>query len=159
MTRLTTPDVSAHRPSRGATAADLMTPNPVSLQASAPVHEAVAFLTDTGYSAAPVIDDAGRAIGVISRTDIVVHDRARLESLTGPSPEAPVDTARVRDLMTPTVFAVAPEVPATEAARRMADCNVHRLFVVDRDGILVGVLSALDLLRHLCRGPGPEEET
>jgi len=158
MTRLTAPDITTRRRPRGATAADLMSPNPVSIHAGAPVHEAVAFLTDSGFSAAPVIDEAGRAIGVISRTDIVVHDRDRLESLTASSPEAPLDTALVRDLMTPTVFAVAPEVSATEAAQRMADCNVHRLFVVDRDGVLIGVLSALDLLRHLCHRPEPEEE-
>jgi CBS domain-containing protein len=34
-------------------------------------------------------------------------------------------------------------------AEQMVALNVHRLFVVSRDGILVGVISALDLLRHL----------
>jgi predicted transcriptional regulator len=27
--------------------------------------------------------------------------------------------------------------------------KVHRLFVVDRAGVLIGVISALDVLRHL----------
>ena len=31
----------------------------------------------------------------------------------------------------------------------MCELNVHRLFVVDRNGILVGVIIALDVLRHL----------
>lgn len=43
-----------------ATAADLMTPNPVSVRDSATIKEAIAMLTDHGFSAAPVIDDAGR---------------------------------------------------------------------------------------------------
>jgi hypothetical protein len=28
--------------------------------------------------------------------------------------------------------------------------KVHRVFVVDASGVLVGVISALDVLRHLC---------
>jgi predicted transcriptional regulator len=31
----------------------------------------------------------------------------------------------------------------------MLNWKVHRLFVVDRDGVLVGVISALDVLRRL----------
>ena len=58
-----------------ATAADLMTPNPLSIRQNATVKEAAAFLSDRGISAAPVIDDAGRAVGVLSRADIVVHHR------------------------------------------------------------------------------------
>ena len=57
------------------TAADLMTPNPLSIRQNATVKEAAAFLTDRGISAAPVIDNAGRAVGVLSRADIVVHHR------------------------------------------------------------------------------------
>src|SRR5258708_30867048 len=62
------------------TAADMMTPNPVSIREKATVSEAVAFLTDKGISAAPVIDKAGRAVGVVSRSDLLVHDRERVES-------------------------------------------------------------------------------
>jgi len=54
------------------TAADLLTPNPLSISQNATVKEAVAFLTDKGFSAAPVIDEAGRPVGVLSRADIVV---------------------------------------------------------------------------------------
>jgi CBS domain-containing protein len=31
----------------------------------------------------------------------------------------------------------------------MVALKVHRLFVVDADGVLVGVISALDVLRHM----------
>src|SRR5438270_2496346 len=108
------------------TAADLMTPNPVSIGADDTLKEAIAFLTDKGYSAAPVIDAAGRPVGVLSRSDIVVHERERVEygqrspeyyhqaelttqtgeSLKGFQGEK-VDKTRVRDLMTPAVFSVA----------------------------------------------------
>jgi CBS domain-containing protein len=154
---------------RAETAADLMTPNPVSLEANALVGEAIALLVDRGISAAPVIDDAGRPIGVLSRSDILVHDRAcserpgtdadyyhRAELTTRTGERLPggfqverVDRATVRDLMTPAVFAVAPESSAAEVVREMLALKVHRLFVVDTFGVLLGVISALDVLKRL----------
>src|SRR5437660_210221 len=52
-------------------AAEMMSPNPMSIQAETTVAEAVAVLTDRGYCAAPVIDEAGRPIGVLSRADLL----------------------------------------------------------------------------------------
>src|SRR5438067_13699053 len=64
---------------RAETASELMTPNPISLEAEAFIGEAIALLIDRGISAAPVIDEAGRPIGVLSRSDVLVHDRERAE--------------------------------------------------------------------------------
>ena len=60
-----------------ATAAELMTPNPVSISQDATVKEAASFLPDRGLSAFALIDEAGRLVGVLSRADIVVHHRQR----------------------------------------------------------------------------------
>ena len=57
------------------TAADLMTSRVVSIAEHAPLREVVATLVDRGFSGAPVVNDAGRAVGVVSLSDIVVHDR------------------------------------------------------------------------------------
>ncbi len=154
---------------RAKTAADLMTPNPVSIRDVATVPEAVALLVDKGFSAAPVIDEAGRPVGVLSRADIVVHDREKIEHLApipeyyqkselrtdtgetlewGFQVESP-DRTRVRDIMTPVVFSVTPESSAARVVKDMVALKVHRLFVVDPAGVLVGVISALDVLRHL----------
>jgi len=152
-----------HRPDNK-TAADLMTPNVVSIRDTATLEEAVAFLTDIGFSAAPVIDEAGRPVGVISRTDIVVYDREKLafpdsgplyfesaDLAEEPRSVAHADGSRVRDLMNPALFSVPPEATALEVAEQMVALHVHRLFVVDPSGVLIGVVSGLDLLRHLCR--------
>jgi CBS domain-containing protein len=151
------------------TAADLMTPNPVSIRDIATVREAVALLTDRGFSAAPVIDASGRPVGVISRSDILVHDREKIEyatsvpeyysrsDLTARSGESlrsgfqveKTDSTQVRDIMTPVVFSVTPDAPARRAVEDMVGWKVHRIFVVDLSGILVGVISALDVLQRL----------
>jgi len=148
-----------------ATAADLMAPNPVSIAASASVKEAAAFLADKGYSAAPVIDEAGRPVSVLSQSDIVVHDRE-----SGPyvsrnpesyeradsSPPRIVrtdvengDPTQVRDLMTPIVFSVSPDTPAYKVIEDMLAHKVHHLFVVSADSVLIGTISAVDVLRQL----------
>jgi CBS domain-containing protein len=142
----------------GKTAAELMTPDPVAIRDTATIDEAVAFLVDRGFSAAPVIDNAGRPIGVLSRTDFVVREREMIvphayyheAELIEPTPRTGKGDATIaRDLMTPAVFSVAPEATADEVAEQMVAMNVHRLFVVDRDGILTGVISVLDLLERI----------
>jgi CBS-domain-containing membrane protein len=156
------------------TAADLMMANPVSVRAAATVEEATAFLTNKGFSAAPVIDEAGRPIGVVSRTDIVIHarelpvavpaahptagarERAGRPAGTGGRGVGSVDQTRVRDIMSPGVLSVSPETAAAKVVEDMVARNVHRLFVIDEDGILVGVISPLDVLRYLRpEPPGP----
>ena len=131
------------------TAAELMTPNPVSIRAEATVPEAVALLTDKGLSAAPVIDAAGQPVGVVSRADIVVHDRERGEQRGAAKAGAGGDPASVREIMTPVVFSVRPDTPAAQVVADMLALRVHQLFVVDQAGTLVGVITALDVLDHL----------
>jgi CBS domain-containing protein len=128
------------------TAAELMSDNPVSIRADATVAEAIALLTDKNLSAAPVIDDSGRPIGVLSRADILIHEREQaMHPPSGPG----MDPTRARDLMTPAVFSVTPETPAGRVVEEMVALNVHQLFVVDHDGSLIGVIRAHDVLRAL----------
>jgi CBS domain-containing protein len=159
----------AHLSLHAETAADLMTPNPVSIQADASIREAILLMSERRIGAAPVIDRAGRPVGVVSHSDILAHDRETVtfarrlpdfytphELAVAAGEELPegfqveqVDTTRVRDIMTPAVFAVGPTTPAAQVVEQLLTLNVHRLFVVDRSGVLVGVISTMDILRHL----------
>lgn len=143
------------------TAGELMLPNPISISENASVCEAVSLLTDRQFSAAPVIDEAGRPIGVISRTDIVNRDREKVEFMPPFYAEAELeiandgllaeasDTTRVKDIMTPIVFAIGPTCPVSNLIDEFLERKVHRLFVVDDGGTLIGVISVLDVLRRL----------
>jgi CBS domain-containing protein len=156
---------SPSRPFELLRAKDLMTTNPVSIHREATVREAVALLADRGFGAMPVIDEAGRPVGVVSRTDILIHEREYVhhackhddgdwDRFAGPPwPEGfsieVTDPTTVAEIMTPAVFTMPLEVPAREVVRRMRELKVHQLFVVDGDLALVGVISPLDVLRHL----------
>jgi CBS-domain-containing membrane protein len=141
---------------RADTAADIMTANPVSLRADATVREAIALLTDRSIGAAPVIDEAGRPTGVVSKSDILLHDRENGTHLAAERKRMPeafhveeADSATVGDIMTPVLFAVSPETSAEEVVRQLLTLKVHHLFVVDDTGVLVGVISTSDVLRRL----------
>ena len=149
-----------------------MTQTPLSIREDATVEEAAAFLTDKGIHAAPVINEAGRPIGVLSQSDLVWHDRERSQVIPPPpddyhrtreiditSKESvrvehgfevySTDTAYVRDIMTPVVFSVAPETPINHVVEEMLKHHIHRLFVIDDMGTVIGVATSLDVLRRL----------
>jgi CBS domain-containing protein len=159
----TTRRPTGHLVLRGRTAADLMTSNPVSLHENATLREALAFLVDRNISGAAVIDDAGRPVGVLTQSDILVHDREEVDTLRAPEIDygSPlprswwdnfqierVDTTPVKELMTPAVFCVRDDALAVHVVAQMRDLNVHRLFVTVEDGLLIGVVTAMDVLRH-----------
>jgi CBS domain-containing protein len=52
-------------------------------------------------------------------------------------------------VMTPAVFCVRPATEAGKVVEEMLALRVGRLLVVDQGGVLVGVISAFDVLRHL----------
>jgi CBS domain-containing membrane protein len=152
------------------TAADLMTPNPVSIRGEASVVEATVLLTDRAITGAAVIDDTGRPIGVLSSTDLLVHDREKvscpslwsngysgeeltdwveMRGLSNDFQVVEVDRTTVSSIMTPVVFSVAPESTARKVMHELASLQIHRLFVVDKGGVLVGVISALDVVKGL----------
>lgn len=162
--------MSTHLVLKADSAQELMSSNPVSIEASATVSEAVALLVDRGFHAAPVIDDAGRPIGVVSASDILRHDRAytrhlervpqfySVSELRLPSGERipdkgfqleSIDRTTVADIMTPAVFSVPMNASPDLVIKKMNELHVHRMFVVDSAGVLVGVISSLDLLRKL----------
>ncbi|HVL15873.1 MAG TPA: CBS domain-containing protein, partial [Gemmata sp.] len=112
---------------RADTAADLMTPGPTSLHATATVAEATTFLTEKAFGAAVVIDEAGHPLGVVTKTDVLVHARQRKPGLE------PDDTP-VTEFMTPAVFSVRPDTPARSVVEQLLALNVHHLFVADEAG-------------------------
>jgi CBS domain-containing protein len=133
---------TANRARLAARAEEVMTRNPLSIGELATLREAALFLTSKDISAAPVINEAGRPVGVISLADIVrcVH-MSEVSDTRLP--------LTVREVMTPVVYFVRPDTPVTNVIEDLLDCAVHRLFVVDDDEVLIGVISTLDLLQHL----------
>jgi CBS domain-containing protein len=90
---------------------------------------------------APVVDEDGRVIGIVSTLDL---SRASADEL---DPDAAL-AMTAADVMTPEVVAVTPETSVTDVAKLMRAQHIHRVLVV-RDRELVGVVTTFDLLRAL----------
>jgi CBS domain-containing protein len=138
---------------------ELMNPDVVTLQPEQTLVEAQQILAGKSISGAPVVDASGRVIGVVSQNDLVrkaahrdtvaqaglffssVEDYADL----GATPAAS-SSLRVADVLTPRVYSVSRDTGVAVAANIMRERRIHRLLVTDK-GVLVGVVSSLDLLR------------
>lgn len=149
---------------RPITAADLMNPEVLTVPDDMTVRELARFLIDNDITGAPVEDDAGRLVGVVS-----VFDIARLVGEDGDDfeleePEEAAsgngatdaeglggeldgedDDLLVEDIMTPAVWSVPEEATVPEVAALMLKEHLHRLVVV-REDEPVGIISTSDLL-------------
>jgi CBS domain-containing protein len=121
-------------------------------------------LAINNISGAPVVDDEGRPVGVISQSDLIDADRQRSGGsgqscyyrvwngeirAMGTVAETPSPRPGVAaDVMSTNVLTIESDASVEEAARRMLAAHVHRLLVVSR-GKVVGLISALDCLGAL----------
>ncbi|MGN6057906.1 MAG: chloride channel protein [Sphingomicrobium sp.] len=129
-------------------AGQLMTPDPATLSGDMPLIDAVGFFaTDAQHRSYPVVDERGRLLGLVSRTDALRWQLA--ESAEGTLGEALSDAA--------TQFAF-PDTPTAEVADMMVESGVGRMPVVDPESRrVVGIISRQDLLKVRVRHKDVEE--
>ncbi|WP_089107324.1 CBS domain-containing protein [Streptomyces hyaluromycini] len=132
---------------------DVMTHTVLALRHGAAFKDIVKAMQQWQVSAAPVLDDHGRVVGVVSEADLLRKEQARADA-PGRPPEPDRTKARAvtaEELMTVPAITVHPGATLPEAARTMARHGVKRLPVVDADGLLRGVVSRADLLKVFLR--------
>lgn len=127
---------------------EMMTKNPFSINETATARDAAAFLLEKNIDASPVINEAGRPIGVISVADIVRYEQGH-----GHFP-ALRSSVCVKEIMNRELFFVSPNKPVGEVIDALLSSGFARLHVIDDDTVLIGVVSRSDLLRYIyaCRG-------
>ncbi len=139
---------------------DVMAQPVVSVPSSHTLCEAAEQLVAADLGAAPVIDEAGRCIGMITAIDFLKRDahqcaadraaRRGGDLLVERGPAAAFQIAesdhdRVWRHMTAAVQTVSADASIVDAARQMCLLHVHHLPVLDGAGRPVGMLSSLDL--------------
>jgi CBS domain-containing protein len=106
----------------------------------------------------PIVDKHGRPVGMITKGDLVEQ-----LLVVGPVGTESPSTASLlprtaMELMVPVLVTLAEDAIVAEAATVMARECLHHLGIVDADGRLIGVVSAMDLVRGLsasARRPSP----
>lgn len=119
--------------------------------------EVVRILRRRRVSGLPVVNDAGRLVGIISEADLLNKVEKReseaylLESKKHRLDRARAEALDVASAMSTNVVTVQPEFPIALAAREMHTRGFKRLPVVSANGTLVGIVSRSDLLTVFMR--------
>ncbi|WP_340384406.1 CBS domain-containing protein [Streptomyces sp. SS7] len=142
----------------------VMTTDVVRAEYGTPFKEVARLLAAHRISGLPVVDEDGKVIGVLSETDLMMHQattpdpyepkpRRRLAELTpGAKRRAAKGKARTAGrLMTQPPVTVHADDTIVQAARIMAQKHVERLPVLDEEDRLAGIVTRRDLLQVFLR--------
>ncbi|EAZ80624.1 CBS domain-containing protein [Algoriphagus machipongonensis] len=97
-------------------------------------------LTKRKISGAPVVDESGSLVGIISEVDCLK------EIIKGKYTNTPKFPGKVKDHMSVDVITLGPELSIFDAAQKFLELKIRR-FPVIRDGSLIGQISLSDIIR------------
>ena len=135
---------------------EVMSRDPITIDPEAPIATAIAVMRDKSVRHLPVVDGAGRLLGMISDRDLrdavfapafaehlSLVARRRLRGLS-----ATLEGLRIKDVMTWDAVTTKPEAALAQAAAVMFEGRFGSLPVVENDE-LVGIITERDVLRAL----------
>lgn len=140
---------------RGAIVGDYMTVDVVRLRPGDGFKEIVRALAERGVSGAPVVDEAGGVVGLVSEADILHKEefktiagepRRYFESRRKRAARGKAAADTAADLMSAPAVTVTVNAPIAKAARVMAERGIKRLPVIGADGALAGIISRADVM-------------
>ena len=161
------------------TAAQIMTHNVVSFQPNAILAAAAAVMLREQISGAPVVDESGKCVGVLSVNDLLQAEEkvVKQQEAVAQSPFfnsglalpasvyeaqllkvrdklAPAAEHPVKDFMTTDLVTVPENASASTIIQYLIDAHIHRVIVLDDDERLAGLVSATDILAALHQQAG-----
>ncbi|MFQ5850446.1 MAG: CBS domain-containing protein [Candidatus Binatia bacterium] len=115
-------------------AKDIMTKSVITATPLTPVKKLARILSENNISGAPVVNQKGRVLGIVSEADIV-----------GKSAK------QVKGIMSRNVISVTEGTPVEEIATLLTTHRIKRVPVM-RQGRLVGIVSRADIVRAIAMG-------
>jgi len=134
---------------RLSTAAELMTPNPLSFKHGDSLQKVAALLSFHELDAAPVTDDAGRLVGLVSAEACAAWEEYSRRSSPHGFSAADLDETDISEIVGPIVEMVRDDASSQEVIAKLDRRKARRVYVVNSASELVGVISITDLLRLL----------
>lgn len=150
-------------------ARDIMTKEVVWIPENTSVSEAIKLFVDEMISGAPVVDEEGGLVGVVSLRDFArntvitsqTSDDQRQSAFFYETWELPITQSEatrfhietesdlaVKDVMTPTLFYVDVDMPVRDVAEMMLKGRIHRVVVLENDE-LAGLITTMDMLKAI----------
>jgi CBS domain-containing protein len=147
------------------TAGDVMTREVITVKKETTIRELAELFARHRISSAPVVDDSGAMIGIVTETDLVEQDKSLhiptvislfdwviyLESDKKFEKELKKMTGQtVGDIYTEDVVQVSPATPVSDVANLISSRKVNSIPVVDGSR-LVGIVARIDLIRTMIK--------
>jgi len=101
------------------------------------------LLVENGLRAVPVVDEARRLVGIVSKSDLL-----------RPRGAGKARTKLVGDIMTPVVHGLPEDAPVAYAISLMAFEGLHEVPVVDAQSHVIGMVTSTDALRWVAQSLG-----
>ena len=124
-------------------AKEIMTANPRCVSATDKVGTIAKLMRDADCGSVPVVDDAGKLVGIVTDRDLAVR------VLAG---DRNNDTG-VTDIMTGYPYSARPDDDLRHVEKLMVERQVRRVPIVDVDGRCVGIISQGDIARAALASP------
>lgn len=118
---------------------DICTWRPWACAINGTLADAAKIMWEGDCGSVPVVDEVGKVVGMLSDRDIT------MAALTKDRSPRHVE---VREVMTGKVHACSADDDVRTALRTMGERRVRRLPVLDEQGVLKGILSISDCIRH-----------
>ncbi|HNR52516.1 MAG TPA: CBS domain-containing protein [Deltaproteobacteria bacterium] len=153
------------------TAKDIMTTSLITLSPGMEIVAAAKILMDNHINGAPVVDEKGDLVGILSRDDLITQQKKLplpsyfvvLDALIPLHSSRQVEkelekiaATTVEHAMTPDPVSVRPDTPVEDIATIMVEKKIHTIPVLDDEGSLVGIIGKEDILRTILPGPGAD---
>ena len=128
--------------------AERMTRNPVTILEDASIDDGLHLMRERKVRRLPVLDHAGRMVGIVSDKDLLHAAPSPATSLSVYELHYLLARLTIKRVMSSPVITVSADTPLEEAARIMADNKIGCLPVLEGDK-LVGIITETDIFRIL----------
>jgi CBS domain-containing protein len=116
-------------------AKDIMTKDPECCRRDDTAKQAARVMRDRDCGCLPIVDDAGRVVGIVTDRDLAVRGIA-----SGKDPDT-----KLNDLMTPVASCCGPDDDLRDVEQKMVELQVRRIPIVDGGGRCIGIVSQADI--------------
>ncbi len=150
-----------------ATARNIMSKDVVTVSPDVAVKDLAELLAEKNIGGAPVVDETGKLVGVVTESDLILQDArihypSYIHLLDGfiywPGSAARFNDefkkalgATVRDIMSENAITAGPDATLEDLATLMTDRDIDRIPIVDPDGKLAGIVTKHDLITAISK--------
>ena len=118
----------------------------ITVSSEIPIHDAIAMFKKEHIRRAPVVNQDGKLVGIVTENDLLNASPSPVTSLSVWEMNYLMSKVTVKQVMTKKVKTIDVSTPIEEAARIMADLKIGGMPVV-RDGKVVGMITETNLFK------------